>query len=71
MLLNFRRYLGEIEVGGGNNLVFVMCFVARVCSAVSGSALPIFKSQLANKSGGAGAFGIIVRFSAGPARIDD
>ena len=57
VLLNFRRYLGEIESGGGNNLVFLMCFVLCVCSAVSGSALPMFKSQLSNKSGGAKAFG--------------
>ena len=57
VLLNFRRYLGEIESGAGNNLVFFMYFVFCVCSAVSGSALPMFKSQLSNKSGGAKAFG--------------
>ena len=75
MLLSFGGNIGEIESEKKEKrkkkigIFHILFFFCERAMDVSGSALPIFKS-LSYKSGGATAFGNIVRFLGGPARMD-
>ena len=68
VLLSFRGYLGGIESETKKNLAFFIYFFfvnVQCCVRVSASNFQV----LTRNSGGARAFGNIVRFMAGPARI--
>ena len=67
MLLSFRGYLGEIESGkkAFEFFTYFFFFVNVECVRVRASNFQV----LTRKIGGATAFGNIVRFLAGPARM--